>query len=327
MVVVLGLVAWSRLGPDEDGDDAGANKDTPGDTGKGEPGDDDEELSLDQIDDRYADLAAAVTSGMTQCEAADPAPGVEEQLSCTSADGTLDLTTFAASEDLEAARSRTLDTREGSLVEVTTGRAFYSFDPSHTDTADPAEVYWDSTVSAQSAHLVGRSLAGEYEQLIAQFDSTTPAIEMPTVPGSPRLIRFLSENRVTACERINTYADGEIEENLCEIDGYDVFAATFRTTDDFLRYRDEATTAQRQSGVYDGAQVFCFSFDRDPVCGSDPREEVIGQIRGFTRGKGARSTGVVYVDDEQCRCYFEVEGGAGTGTTDPGWLLDVVFAQ
>ena len=333
VVLVVAAVVWVRSANDDGvlesdsspvGGEGSAN--TGGET---DNADDlqsgDADLDLTAVADRYADLAGSLAAIMAECEPLDSPEAVEELLSCPFAHGTLELTTYATVAQLEAARSRLIDTRQGNLSDVRRHEAFYAFDPSISESSDPAEIYWDSAASAQSALMVAAA-DYPYNDLLTDFEQTSPTVDIPTRPGNPHLIHFIDDFGITDCERSNTYGLGQSEESECSLGGHTTFVAKFGTRRDLLRYREYTSEEQRADTAYSGPTEVCRQFDTNPACGSAAREEVVGQIRGYVANDGTGDeSGVLYLDDPQCGCYLEVWGFEGEGGGDPDALLSVLY--
>ena len=280
---------------------------------------------LDSVRERYGNLAADITSGVESCKPVDLPDGVVDKLSCSLPEATLVLTTFEAEDDVVAARGLVTDTRTGTISDIQSDRAFYGFDPENDDSSEPAEIYSDLVPARQAAHLTA-SAGGAYDDLSYVFSVTGPVVDQPTEPADPGLIRFISARKITDCARITTFADGETEENLCSLEGYDVYVAAFDSKATFLRYRATTVQYQREDGVYTGSSVFCYQLDNDPVCRSVEGERVIGRIYGYVSGDdSAEESGVLYLDQVKCQCYLEVWGREGRERANPDALLSVLF--
>jgi hypothetical protein len=294
-----------------------------GEGGNGEEGEGEGEIDLEEVDERYSDLAEDITVRATACEETDPAAGAAETLECTVPVGTLTLTTFETEDDLEAGRLRVVDTRSNTLAGQDRGRFFFAFDPEHTEPSEPghAELYWDSKFVRLAAHLEASSGVG-YSELETQFGLTFPTVEAPTGPGAPRLVSYINEwdrMDVSACRRVFTYAEGEIEENQCTVttsrwgEIY-VYAAAFRTRREFIAYRESVVDLEEGDGSYTGGE-WCNNCDT-------PDEVIRGEYHGYVESDGS---GVFYLDDPTCRCYLEAVGPGGDRSASPEALSELFF--
>jgi len=333
VAVVVAASAWQLSSRDSSSPDADASRadgSTPAATngtadGAAELQSAGAETDMPAVADRYADLGRTLTADLSACLLLATSTSVEEQLSCSYAHGTLELTTYATLGDLERARTRQIDTRQGNLSDLHPQRSFYAFDPSIGESSEPPEIYWDSAASLLSAHLVGFT-GYPYAELLADFEETSPTVGLPTEPRNPALIRLIDEFGLTDCERNHTYGLGESEESRCYLGDHTIFVARFGTRRDLRNYREYASAEQRADTAYAGPRVVCRQFDTDPVCGSAAREEIVGQIRGFISDDGSDDeSGVLYVDDSACGCYLEVWGYEGRGRGDPDALLGVLY--
>jgi hypothetical protein len=328
VLVVGGLVGFlaTRGGDDDPKDDAG----------NGETSDAPEEVdtSAEAVTERYAALGGAVAAQASECVAAEAGgDDVTEALDCTLPAGTLRLVTYSTATALETARDRVIDQREGTIQEVTGDAAFYSFDPANSQSDEPAQVYWDSYQSLQSALLTGPApnpddLAAAAETVTAAFRATNPTVSVPTEPTNAELIDFvnsLDPKIVETCERVPSYSTEMLQEHQCSFKGYSVFAGRFDRIQRLKQARQEATSEQARSNVYPADDNIYDDVNSNNV--QDDSEPTIGAVRGYTLQSDTGSSAVLYIDHGVCRCYLELwhVKDAGEEPIDPEVMADDIF--
>lgn len=282
------------------------------------------DVSLPAVNDRYASVATDVTRSSTSCAAVTPGAGQSEALDCELPVGTLHLVTFEAPAALRAARQAVVDDRVGTIRQVESESAYYSFDPVNSGSNDPALVYWDDLSGLQSATLTGASGADAGAVGVA-FDATQPTVDRPTAPADEELVDLLEAVDLTSCERVPSYEAGSLEESQCTVRGGRVaYVGKFRSLGVLRGLRLEATQEQQADDAYPAGDLIFDDLDADGV--QDPGEATLGVVRGYLVESDTAQSAVLYFDHNECVCYIELWEIATDGSTpDPKKLDEVLF--
>jgi len=312
-------------------DDPPVATDTPGETdgqqgsggGEAPPVD----VSLPAVSDRYASVAADVTRGSTSCAAVTPGTGQSEALDCELPVGTLHLVTFDAPAALRAARQTVVDGRVGTIRQVDSESAYYSFDPASSGSSDPPLVYWDDLSGLQAATLTGVGAADAGAVGVA-FDATQPTVARPTAPTDEELVELLGllgAIDLASCERIPSYETGSLQESQCTVRGGRVaYVGKVRSHSVLRELRLEATQEQQADDAYPADDLIFDDQDADGV--QDPGEKTLGVVRGYLVESETAESAVLYFDHNECVCYIELWEIATDGSTpDPAKLDEVLF--
>ena len=327
LLLVGAVVAVVVLREDDDPPVASDDpSETEGQQGSGEespPAD----VSLPAVSDRYASVAVDATRGSTSCAAVTPATGQTEALDCELPVGTLHLVTFETPEALRAARQTVVDGRVGTIRQVDTESAYYSFDPASSGTDEPALVYWDDLSGLQAATLTGNAAADAGAVGVA-FDATQQSVARPTVPADEELVELLGLLEaidLDSCERIPSYETGSLEESQCTVRGGRVaYVGKMRSLAGLRGLRLEATQEQQADDAYPPDDLIFDDQDADGV--QDPGEETLGVVRGYRVESETAQSAVLYFDHNECVCYIELWEIATDGSTpDPEKLDEVLF--
>ena len=264
---------------------------------------------ISAVTERYSGLADDVGAAVDECEAADPIDGATEVLSCTFSDGTLELTTYESSEDLESSRSSNTGTDPATRLSRSDVGVVYGVDSdSAVALADETSIYWDSNEGLQSGRFVASPDGLSIDELADVYSSTDPAVVWPTAPEDEGMVS-LAEEFVTLsdCNRIQTIQAGELEESICSAPkGITIFMGVFETKADFKAYRREA----QQQAADQGYPLRNWNFD------------------GATREGAAfeylnsSDTPVRYWDKPECKCYMEASLTGGTLEDVEDWWIN-----
>ncbi|HWU23316.1 MAG TPA: hypothetical protein VN088_17385, partial [Nocardioides sp.] len=246
------------------------------------------DLSAAGIQQRYAGLGSNIAASASDCKALDPATGESEAVSCTTSNGTLQLTTYASLGALKRARHDRFDRERGSLANNAGTTAYYSYDPAiDSDSSTPALVYWDTETDLQSATLTGNDgvKLADVESLFRKADAP---VGPPTGVVNPLLSRFLDYwiDDDSVCKPSPIYLKGETEELYCKI--------RFRGTAigiSFGRFSDRGESIDNRD-YYQG------QYQTASTRGAGPRW-VFTDSRDYLDG-GARYT---YVNDDSSKTY------------------------
>jgi hypothetical protein len=250
---------------------------------------------LPAVSERYTTLAGDVSVGLDECETATPSDGVTEQLSCTFADGTLELSTYETVADLEAVRSSTVTTNPGTLFSENGGGTFYAEDAgSAVGQASTSSVYWDKTDALQSGKYVASSDVEPTQQLDdlkEQFATIDSPVTEPKAPEDDGMVELAKEFiKLGKCNRIPTIQAGELEESICTgPKGIFIFMGVFENSEDFKAYRQVAI----QAGTDQGYPLRNWNF------GGGAREGAAAEYKNDS-GEAVR-----YWDRPGCKCYME----------------------
>jgi hypothetical protein len=274
----------------------------------------DEELSTDieEVTERYSGLAGNIGAAVDECAAADPSAGATEKLTCTSADGTLELTTYETVGDLEAARAATVTTNPGTLFSDSGPGTFYAEDASSAvGQTDTSSVYWDNTGALQSGRLIASSETDAVEQfddLKEQYQAVGASVAYPEKPEDEALVALATEFiKLGKCNRITTIQAGEVEESICTAPrGIFIFMGVFETNEDFRNYRQQALN----QGSDQGYSLTNWNF------GGGARE---GAATEYISSSG---TAVRYWDRDGCRCYMEAHLDSGNLKVVENWWVN-----
>jgi hypothetical protein len=257
-------------------------------------------LDLASVRERYSGLAYDVTDDVDECATSDAADGTVEVLDCRFDDGTLTLTTFETSEDLEAHRAANTGTAAGSRLSRTDEGAIYSGGASNVSEVEIASLYWDSTEALQSGTYVAASDSLNVKQLEEQYDEIDGLVAYPTKPEDAGLIDLAGEFvKLKDCERTQTLEEGELEESLCFApDEIYIYMGVFETDQDFKAYRRA----------------------RLEQAGDPDRYWSLGDVRqGALATYVADGTAVRYWDRTECQCYLEASLPSGDQDALESW--------
>lgn len=301
---IVALVVTRDSGGDDDNDNGPTDK-------KSEPVDD-LAVDLDSIRERYSALAGDVTAPLDDdCEAGEATGGTSEVVTCTYADGTLELTTYTSQEELESARSANTGTDPGTRFSRNDAGVVYGVDSgSAVSSAEVSSIYWDSTDGLQSGMFTAGSGEVLIDDLAATYTDTQPPVDWPTKPEDPGMIELAEEFiGMGKCNRIQTIQTGETEESICTAPkGITIFMGVFKTGADFKAYRRDAL----QQGADQGYPLRNWNF------GGGVRE---GAAAEYVNSSGS---GVRYWDKPECKCYMEasLSGGEGALDTLENWWIN-----
>ena len=293
------------------------NGEDSGDPGAEETGQAAGELDFEAIDERYRSLGQVVTTDASECVEGQPGPGETETITCTTPDGTLDLTTYASQTDVQALRDETLDHAAGTIVSAVESGAFYAYEPTVADrnSREPAVVYWDSLPGLQSAVYTGAE-GVTAETLRRAFDATAPMVTAPTGPADPEVEDLVGRFDVQRCRRVPTRMAGETEESKCVRSGRRTWVAQFETLGDFRKHRAAIFGQAREDRF--PVQDFWYV---DQNGNQRPDEPEQGKAYGFVEERDD-DLAVLYLDDVECRCYLWMHGRP---TDNPKILYELLF--
>jgi len=258
-------------------------------------------VDLESVRERYSALAYDVTDDVDECAPSDAADGTVEVLECGFDDGTLTLTTFETSEDLEAHRAANTGTAAGYRLSRTDVGTIYSGGASAESKEEIASLYWDSTEALQSGTYVAASDSLNVKELVEQYDEIDGAVVYPTKPEDAGLIDLAGEFvKIKDCERTQNFEDGELEESLCfASDDVYIYMGVFETQRDFKAYRDGR-----------------LGEDSNPVRSWSLGEVRQGGLSDFTTDEGVA---VRYWDRPECKCYMEASLESGDHDALEAW--------
>jgi len=285
-----------------------------GNGGNGETSEsvDDVSTDIEAVAERYGGLAGDIDSGVDECEAADASDGTTEELTCTFADGTLELTTYETTEDLEANRAATVTTNPGTVFSDDGPGTLYAEDAgSAVGQAETSSLYWDNTDALQSGRFVASSETDSFEQfddVKEQFAAVAPPVAFPDAPEDEALVALAEEFiKLGKCNRIPTIQAGEVEESICTAPkGIFIFMGAFETNQDFRNYRRQAL----DQGSEQGYTLTNWNF------GGGARE---GAAAEYVTSSG---TAVRYWDQDDCKCYMEAHLDSGDLKVVENWWIN-----
>ncbi|MEQ6903404.1 hypothetical protein [Nocardioides sp. YIM 152588] len=268
----------------------------------------------------YAALAKDLGPLTGECReqrkvAADPNSGVLGQLRCPVRGGTLVLTTYATTGDLDAVREGVQEPSVGSLASTDRAGIFHSVDPAVAGAADRATVYWDDRKALQSARVTGDA-GTALAALTRTLDRVRPSVTAPTAPAAPALVELAAVFALKGCARVPVRWAGETEESTCSYRGARVRIGQFATGTRLGALRGEAAAAA--GAAEDGLSDFWF-YDLNGEDGRQDDEPEQGKVFGYPAAGDATS---LWVDDTACRCWITF---TQSGVDDPRTLYDRIF--
>lgn len=266
-------------------------------------------VDIESVSERYSGLAGEIGAGVDECAAAEVIDGATETLSCTFADGTLELATYESAEDLEASRSVNTGTDPATRLSRTDAGVVYGVDSaSAVSVTDTTSIYWDSNEGLQSGTFVATTEDLTIDDLAEVFTSTDPAVEWPTAPEDEGMVALADEFvKLSDCNRIQTIQAGELEESFCSAPkGITIFMGVFETNQDFKAYRRQAI----QQGSDQGYALRHWNFD--------------GATREGAAAEYINSSGsaVRYWDKDDCKCYMEASLSEGDLQAVEDWWVN-----
>ena len=271
--------------------------------------DDDLPTDIESVSERYSGLAGEIGAGVDECEGAEASDGATEALSCTFADGTLELATYESSEDLEAHRADNTGTDPATRLSRTDAGVVYGVDSaSAVSLTDTTSIYWDSNEGLQSGTFVATNEDLTIDELADVYQSTDPAVSWPTAPEDDGMVALAEEFvKLSDCNRIQTIQTGEIEESICSAPkGITIFMGVFETNQDFKSYRRQAI----QQGSDQGYPLRHWNFD------GSTRE---GAAAEYINSSGSA---VRYWDKDDCKCYMEASLSDGDLQAVEDWWVN-----
>lgn len=289
-VVILGVV-FAVLKFTGGDDDPEADPTDPTSEETSEATDDPSELALDfaSINERYTGLGSRVTTGQSDCVEGELLSGESEAIACTFPQGTLTLTTYETQAELEAARSREVNTDIGGRYAEGTGGIVFSFAPEGT----VPTLYWDNEATLQSGFYEASSADVGVDALASVFESVGAQVKYPKGLTSPELIDFADLwVRPNQCDRIQTLSSGELEESLCKArKQISVYVAQMATKADLIAYRQVRLRDSRRDGLILSPPDWMYG---------------TGPVEGRLADSYAEGDRVLrYWDQTACLCYME----------------------
>ncbi|MBJ7359434.1 MAG: hypothetical protein JHD21_18905 [Nocardioides sp.] len=247
------------------------------------------DLAFDAINQRYSALGTRVTTGQSDCVEGAALSGQAEAISCTFPRGTLELTTYDTLDELQAARSRAVNTDVGGRYAEGSFGVIFSFD---TESTSPT-LYWDSEGSLQSGLYKGGSADVEVDELAQVYGSVGSFVDYPSRMSDPDLIDFAQFwLRPNQCERIQTLSPGELEESRCKARRQIVvYVAKMASKKDLIDYRQVRLRDSRRDGLILSPPDWMFG---------------TGAVEGRVADSYADGDRVLrYWDQTACLCYME----------------------
>ncbi len=291
-VAAIALIAGGIVALIVTRDDGDPVRSGNGDRGSSESVDDDLPTDIESVSERYGPLAGDLASSVDECEAADASDGAKEALTCTFADGTLELTTYETAADLESGREANTGIDPATRLSRTDAGVVYGVDSaSAVSVTDTTSIYWDSNDGLQSGLFVASNDELTIDDLADVFENTAPAVGWPTAPEDDGMVALAEEFvKLSDCNRIQTIQEGELEESICSAPkGITIFMGVFETNQDFKSYRRQAI----QQGSDQGYPLRHWNFD------GSTRE---GAAAEYINSSGSA---VRYWDKDDCKCYME----------------------
>ncbi|WP_309647016.1 hypothetical protein [Nocardioides sp.] len=297
LAVVFGVVRFTggddepRVGP---GDDPSSGPSSDGPTDGPTDGTTDgvtegPDLAFDAINQRYSALGTRVTTGQSDCVEGSALSGQAEAISCTFPRGTLDLTTYDTLDELQAARSRAVNTDVGGRYAEGSFGVIFSFD---TESTSPT-LYWDNEGSLQSGLYEGGTADVEVDELAEVYGSVGSFVDYPSRMSDPALVEFAQFwLRPNQCDRIQTLSPGELEESRCKARRQIVvYVAKMASKKDLIEYRQVRLRDSRRDGLILSPPDWMFG---------------TGAVEGRVADSYADGDRVLrYWDQTACLCYME----------------------
>jgi hypothetical protein len=285
VLAVVGGTGWFVLGnafdkeaksPDASGNISSSDTTTPS-----EPVDD--VTDFDSIEVRFSGLGTRITTGLAACESAATLSAQTERLSCTFDDGELELAEYESTSDMMAARGVVVNfDQDGRYSAQPNGVVF-----SQKHDNGNAVLYWDNSSSKQAATYTAASPTVKLDSLVSMFRSTGASLTYPTKLEDAGLKQLVEDFTIRHCERIQTYARGELEASRCDTKDKTIYVVRSTTLKQMRIYRRFIEgEARQQDGFVDNWHF----------------------TGGDTEGSRARyidSAGLaaIYWDQTSCTCY------------------------
>jgi hypothetical protein len=242
-------------------------------------------IESDAVNEKYEALGANVAASAQECAQQEPTAEVAHHVICEMPNGTLDLTTYESSTDLEAVREETVNFRPEVLYSEQEVGVFFSQRLRRVPT-----LYWDDGAELQSASYQARSGVGP-GRLHAWFkDIDPPGIDFPASPENPDLVAFIERTGDHSCKRemTHTFQSGATEQNMCQGPSSWAWITHFDSERALKAFRRiYASFAQDNS-----SSPTTWNHDGGPTLGA--------YIAYHDFSDGGRP--VVYFDDVICRC-------------------------